>query len=180
MCSVSPIGDLHNPEEFNYGVEAWEAWKNGCLSEDLIEEQKKVKEADLLIFQVIIFQRTPARAFTFYCTSQVCSCSDSGPPIRILGPGGDGIPHSRGSWSNPGRFFVASKGHIGQPNLARSILPPNGYVDKPCAKSWTAPESRSATQHLTRQVLQRWVQLLAIGNASHFLQTHMLLPFLFL
>uniref|UniRef100_A0A8D2KWY0 N-ribosyldihydronicotinamide:quinone reductase 2 n=1 Tax=Varanus komodoensis TaxID=61221 RepID=A0A8D2KWY0_VARKO len=45
------VGNLHNPEEFNYGVEAWEACKHGCLSEDLIEEQRKVKEADLVIFQ---------------------------------------------------------------------------------------------------------------------------------
>ncbi|KAH0617959.1 hypothetical protein JD844_016766 [Phrynosoma platyrhinos] len=28
-------------DQFNYGVEAWEACKNGCLSEDLIEEQRK-------------------------------------------------------------------------------------------------------------------------------------------
>ncbi|KAF7246048.1 Ribosyldihydronicotinamide dehydrogenase [quinone] [Varanus komodoensis] len=52
------VGNLHNPEEFNYGVEAWEACKHGCLSEDLIEEQRKVKEADLVIFQVIIFLKT--------------------------------------------------------------------------------------------------------------------------
>ncbi|XP_025019628.1 ribosyldihydronicotinamide dehydrogenase [quinone] isoform X2 [Python bivittatus] len=41
------VGDLHNPDHFNYGVEAWKAYENGCLSEDLIEEQRKVKEADL-------------------------------------------------------------------------------------------------------------------------------------
>jgi len=45
---------LHNSEEFNYGLEAWEAYKRGGLSSDLVEEQKKVQEADLLIFQVII------------------------------------------------------------------------------------------------------------------------------
>ncbi|XP_042320783.1 ribosyldihydronicotinamide dehydrogenase [quinone] isoform X1 [Sceloporus undulatus] len=49
------VGDLYNPEQFNYGVEAWEACKNGCLSEDLIEEQRKVKEADLLIFQFPLY-----------------------------------------------------------------------------------------------------------------------------
>ncbi|KAJ7338485.1 hypothetical protein JRQ81_012377 [Phrynocephalus forsythii] len=49
------VGNLYNPEEFNYGVEAWEAWKNGSLSEDLIEEQKKVKEADLVIFQFPLY-----------------------------------------------------------------------------------------------------------------------------
>ncbi|XP_044280483.1 ribosyldihydronicotinamide dehydrogenase [quinone] isoform X2 [Varanus komodoensis] len=49
------VGNLHNPEEFNYGVEAWEACKHGCLSEDLIEEQRKVKEADLVIFQFPLY-----------------------------------------------------------------------------------------------------------------------------
>lgn len=49
-----PTGCLHNSEEFNYGVETWEAYKRGGLSSDVIEEQKKVQEADLLIFQVII------------------------------------------------------------------------------------------------------------------------------
>ncbi|XP_062985829.1 ribosyldihydronicotinamide dehydrogenase [quinone] [Elgaria multicarinata webbii] len=49
------VGDLYNPEQFNYGVEAWEACKNGCLSEDLIEEQRKVKEADLVIFQFPLY-----------------------------------------------------------------------------------------------------------------------------
>lgn len=35
-------------------MEMMEAYKRGCLSNDLTEEQKKVQEADLLIFQVII------------------------------------------------------------------------------------------------------------------------------
>lgn len=51
---VPHLGDLHNPKQFNYGTEAWEAWKRGCLSEDLVAELRKVKEADLVIFQVII------------------------------------------------------------------------------------------------------------------------------
>ncbi|XP_025019629.1 ribosyldihydronicotinamide dehydrogenase [quinone] isoform X3 [Python bivittatus] len=49
------VGDLHNPDHFNYGVEAWKAYENGCLSEDLIEEQRKVKEADLVIFQFPLY-----------------------------------------------------------------------------------------------------------------------------
>ncbi|KAL8182560.1 UNVERIFIED_CONTAM: Ribosyldihydronicotinamide dehydrogenase [quinone] [Gekko kuhli] len=49
------IGDLHNPDQFNYGVESWEAYKNGRLSEDLIEEQRKVEEADLVIFQFPLY-----------------------------------------------------------------------------------------------------------------------------
>uniref|UniRef100_A0A8C5IBE5 N-ribosyldihydronicotinamide:quinone reductase 2 n=1 Tax=Junco hyemalis TaxID=40217 RepID=A0A8C5IBE5_JUNHY len=44
-------GHLHNSEAFNYGVETQEAYKRGALSKDLVEEQKKVQEADLLIFQ---------------------------------------------------------------------------------------------------------------------------------
>nr|XP_005022916.3 ribosyldihydronicotinamide dehydrogenase [quinone] isoform X1 [Anas platyrhynchos]XP_038030767.1 ribosyldihydronicotinamide dehydrogenase [quinone] isoform X1 [Anas platyrhynchos] len=46
---------LHNSDEFNYGVETWEAYKRGGLSNDLIEEQKKVQEADLLIFQFPLY-----------------------------------------------------------------------------------------------------------------------------
>ncbi|XP_019327592.1 PREDICTED: ribosyldihydronicotinamide dehydrogenase [quinone] isoform X2 [Aptenodytes forsteri] len=49
------VGCLHNSEEFNYGVETWEAYKRGGLSSDLIEEQKKVQEADLLIFQFPLY-----------------------------------------------------------------------------------------------------------------------------
>ncbi|KAF2978569.1 hypothetical protein EK904_003149, partial [Melospiza melodia maxima] len=49
-CSFLPTGHLHNSEAFNYGVETWEAYKRGALSKDLLEEQKKVQEADLLIF----------------------------------------------------------------------------------------------------------------------------------
>lgn len=52
-CSFLPTGHLHNSEAFNYGVETWEAYKRGGLSKDLVEEQKKVQQADLLIFQVI-------------------------------------------------------------------------------------------------------------------------------
>lgn len=57
VCYVVPIGDLYNPDHFNYGIEAWKAYENGCLTEDLIEEQKKVNKADLVIFQVIIFSK---------------------------------------------------------------------------------------------------------------------------
>ncbi|XP_063257484.1 ribosyldihydronicotinamide dehydrogenase [quinone]-like isoform X2 [Prinia subflava] len=49
------VGRLHNSEAFNYGVETWEAYKRGALSKDLVEEQKKVQEADLLIFQFPLF-----------------------------------------------------------------------------------------------------------------------------
>ncbi|XP_068788082.1 ribosyldihydronicotinamide dehydrogenase [quinone] isoform X3 [Struthio camelus] len=49
------VGCLLNSEQFNYGVEAREAYKRGNLSDDLIEEQKKVQEADLLIFQFPLY-----------------------------------------------------------------------------------------------------------------------------
>lgn len=55
LCSLLPTGPLHNSEAFKYGVETWEAYKRGSLSKDVVEEQKKVQEADLLIFQVIIY-----------------------------------------------------------------------------------------------------------------------------
>lgn len=49
------VGCLHNSEEFHYAVEMMEAYKRGCLSNDLTEEQKKVQEADLLIFQFPLY-----------------------------------------------------------------------------------------------------------------------------
>ncbi|XP_053105814.1 ribosyldihydronicotinamide dehydrogenase [quinone] isoform X2 [Hemicordylus capensis] len=53
--AVEELSELYHPEQFNYGVEAWEACKNGSLSEDLIKEQRKVKEADLVIFQFPLY-----------------------------------------------------------------------------------------------------------------------------
>lgn len=48
-------GSLSNPEFFNYGLEAHEACKKGSLSSDIMEEQKKVQEADLVIFQFPLY-----------------------------------------------------------------------------------------------------------------------------
>uniref|UniRef100_A0A8C0S7A2 N-ribosyldihydronicotinamide:quinone dehydrogenase 2 n=1 Tax=Canis lupus familiaris TaxID=9615 RepID=A0A8C0S7A2_CANLF len=45
------IGALSNPELFNYGMEAYEAFKKRSLASDITDEQKKVQEADLVIFQ---------------------------------------------------------------------------------------------------------------------------------
>lgn len=45
-------GAVSNPEVFSYAVEVYEAYKQRSLSSDIIEEQKKVQEADLVIFQV--------------------------------------------------------------------------------------------------------------------------------
>ncbi|XP_058288666.1 ribosyldihydronicotinamide dehydrogenase [quinone] isoform X2 [Hylobates moloch] len=44
-------GALSNPEVFNYGVETYEAYKQRSLASDITDEQKKVREADLVIFQ---------------------------------------------------------------------------------------------------------------------------------
>nr|XP_032654270.1 ribosyldihydronicotinamide dehydrogenase [quinone] [Chelonoidis abingdonii] len=49
------IGCLHNSEHVDYGVESWEAYKRRCLTSDLIEEQKKVQEAKLVIFQFPLY-----------------------------------------------------------------------------------------------------------------------------
>ncbi|XP_074126606.1 ribosyldihydronicotinamide dehydrogenase [quinone]-like isoform X1 [Sminthopsis crassicaudata] len=48
-------GPLNNSDFFNYGVEAHSAYKKGFLSSDVIEEQKKVQEADLIIFQFPLY-----------------------------------------------------------------------------------------------------------------------------
>ncbi|XP_029000810.1 NAD(P)H dehydrogenase [quinone] 1 [Betta splendens] len=45
------IGDLKKPEHFQYGDETMLAWKEGRLSEDIVAEQRKVEEAELIIFQ---------------------------------------------------------------------------------------------------------------------------------
>lgn len=49
------VGSLSNPEFFNYGLEAYEACKKRSLSSDIMEEQKKVQEADLVIFQFPLY-----------------------------------------------------------------------------------------------------------------------------
>uniref|UniRef100_A0A8C5KNW3 Ribosyldihydronicotinamide dehydrogenase [quinone] n=1 Tax=Jaculus jaculus TaxID=51337 RepID=A0A8C5KNW3_JACJA len=48
-------GALSNPEVFNYGVESYEAHKRRELAKDILEEQKKVQEADLVIFQFPLY-----------------------------------------------------------------------------------------------------------------------------
>lgn len=49
------LGALSNPEVFRYGIEIYEAYKKTALPSDILEEQRKVKEADLVIFQVCFF-----------------------------------------------------------------------------------------------------------------------------
>uniref|UniRef100_A0A7J8CJX4 NAD(P)H dehydrogenase [quinone] 1 n=1 Tax=Rousettus aegyptiacus TaxID=9407 RepID=A0A7J8CJX4_ROUAE len=44
-------GTLKDPENFQYAPETVLAYKNGCLSPDIVAEQKKLEAADLVIFQ---------------------------------------------------------------------------------------------------------------------------------
>ncbi|KPP58177.1 NAD(P)H dehydrogenase-like [Scleropages formosus] len=44
-------GTLKNPQNFQYGEESLLAWQEGRLSADIVEEQQKVKEAELVVFQ---------------------------------------------------------------------------------------------------------------------------------
>ncbi|KAH0619740.1 hypothetical protein JD844_000684 [Phrynosoma platyrhinos] len=44
-------GNPKDPHHFNYSMEAGLAWKEGRLSQDIVEEQKKLAAADLVIFQ---------------------------------------------------------------------------------------------------------------------------------
>uniref|UniRef100_A0A3Q3NQX5 Ribosyldihydronicotinamide dehydrogenase [quinone] n=1 Tax=Labrus bergylta TaxID=56723 RepID=A0A3Q3NQX5_9LABR len=49
------IGDLKNPELFQYGDETMHAWMEGHLSEDITAEHKKVEAAELIIFQFPLY-----------------------------------------------------------------------------------------------------------------------------
>ncbi|XP_053520058.1 ribosyldihydronicotinamide dehydrogenase [quinone] isoform X1 [Artibeus jamaicensis] len=51
----SKNGVLSNPEFFSYGVEAYEAYKKRSLTSDILDEQRKVHEADLVIFQFPLY-----------------------------------------------------------------------------------------------------------------------------
>ncbi|XP_075045210.1 NAD(P)H dehydrogenase [quinone] 1 [Mixophyes fleayi] len=44
-------GEPQDSENFKYGAESAKAWKEGRLSKDIVEEQKKLDAADLVIFQ---------------------------------------------------------------------------------------------------------------------------------
>lgn len=45
-------GEVKNAEHFSYAEEAKLAWEEGRLSADIKEEQRKLSEAELVIFQV--------------------------------------------------------------------------------------------------------------------------------
>ncbi|NP_001092161.1 NAD(P)H dehydrogenase, quinone 1 L homeolog [Xenopus laevis] len=44
-------GNVTDPDHFSYPAETTQAWKEGRLSQDIVEEQKKLEAADLVIFQ---------------------------------------------------------------------------------------------------------------------------------
>ncbi|XP_072254325.1 NAD(P)H dehydrogenase [quinone] 1-like [Pyxicephalus adspersus] len=48
-------GKPKDPKNFKYGAETLQAWKEGRLSKDIVEEQKKVEKADLIIFQFPLY-----------------------------------------------------------------------------------------------------------------------------
>uniref|UniRef100_A0A8C9CFN0 N-ribosyldihydronicotinamide:quinone dehydrogenase 2 n=1 Tax=Phocoena sinus TaxID=42100 RepID=A0A8C9CFN0_PHOSS len=66
-------GALSSPEFFSYGVEAYEACKKRSLTSDIIAEQKKVQEADLVMFQgkLAILSITTGGTADMYCKTGV-------------------------------------------------------------------------------------------------------------
>ncbi|MEE6500309.1 hypothetical protein FKM82_003736 [Ascaphus truei] len=48
-------GSPTDPSNFKYGAETFLAWKEGCLAEDIVEEQRKLEAADLVIFQFPLY-----------------------------------------------------------------------------------------------------------------------------
>ncbi|XP_029982395.1 NAD(P)H dehydrogenase [quinone] 1 [Sphaeramia orbicularis] len=49
------IGELKNPHLFQYGEETLHAWMEHRLSDDIVAEQRKVEEAELIIFQFPLY-----------------------------------------------------------------------------------------------------------------------------
>uniref|UniRef100_A0A8C5QT22 NAD(P)H dehydrogenase [quinone] 1 n=1 Tax=Leptobrachium leishanense TaxID=445787 RepID=A0A8C5QT22_9ANUR len=49
------IGSPKDPNTFKYGVETMAAFKEGRLAPDIVEEQKKIDAADLVIFQFPLY-----------------------------------------------------------------------------------------------------------------------------
>ncbi|XP_069586849.1 ribosyldihydronicotinamide dehydrogenase [quinone] isoform X3 [Ranitomeya imitator] len=83
-------GDLCNPQHFSYGIETMEAFKKGWLCEDIIKEQKKIQEADLVIFQ----GKRAMLSFTTGGTEQMFSKEGLSGDIRyLLWPIQHGIMH---------------------------------------------------------------------------------------
>ena len=54
LDSLAPPGEVKNQDHFRYPEETKLAWEEGKLSEDIVEEQRKLTQADLVIFQVCV------------------------------------------------------------------------------------------------------------------------------
>ncbi|CAI9545694.1 unnamed protein product [Staurois parvus] len=48
-------GKPTDPDHFKYSAETAQAWKEGRLAKDIVEEQKKLEKADLVIFQFPVY-----------------------------------------------------------------------------------------------------------------------------
>uniref|UniRef100_A0A8C2FBM4 NAD(P)H quinone dehydrogenase 1 n=1 Tax=Cyprinus carpio TaxID=7962 RepID=A0A8C2FBM4_CYPCA len=64
-------GAAKNPEHFCYGNETMLAWQEGRLASDIVDEHKKLKEADLVIFQLILSTKLFLNGVLNYCGFQV-------------------------------------------------------------------------------------------------------------
>lgn len=53
ICAVVSAG-YTQPEVFDYADATEEAWRNGKLSEEIIDEQSKLNKANLVIFLVVL------------------------------------------------------------------------------------------------------------------------------
>ncbi|XP_077348236.1 ribosyldihydronicotinamide dehydrogenase [quinone] isoform X2 [Lithobates pipiens] len=83
-------GDLCNPQHFSYGKETKEAFKKGCLCKDILEEQRKLQNADLVIFQ----GKKALLSFTTGGTEEMFSKEGTSGDVRyILWPMQHGIMH---------------------------------------------------------------------------------------
>ena len=61
------VGDVKNADHFCYAEETKVAWEAGKLSDDITEEQRKLTQADLVIFQVRAWVTVMCMCFFFFC-----------------------------------------------------------------------------------------------------------------
>uniref|UniRef100_A0AAY4B652 Flavodoxin-like fold domain-containing protein n=1 Tax=Denticeps clupeoides TaxID=299321 RepID=A0AAY4B652_9TELE len=93
-----------NPEHFCYGEETMTAWQEGRLSPDIVAEQKKLKDADLVIFQ----NKKAMLSFTTSSHETMFSASGINGDINVtLWPIQNGILHFCGFQVLPPQIFWA-------------------------------------------------------------------------
>lgn len=71
MLSLS-AGEIKDSEHFLYAEETKLAWETGKLSADITEEQRKLTEADLVIFQVQLRKRLNVSMEVIMCVFSLC------------------------------------------------------------------------------------------------------------